>query len=471
MKPARLSLRLALLGGTWGTLLVCALVAFFYIALTRQLDNQTQSHLRDKFEQVLHTISEEPSGESIRANSHRLSEFLIGHEDLHIALSKFDSRDLIGSFGDAAQESSERIIRTPEEHYSEWRLNGARYLSVASEGQTRNGDRLFVIVTSGRLNDDRLQAYFLGLSLFILPVALALVVAGAWWITQSGLRPLSRLRQAAASVTTHDLSYRLATDDLPIELRELAISFNKMLERLEDGVSRLAQFSGDLAHEMRTPISNILGKTQVTLSKERSADDYRTVLESNVEEFVRLGSLVNDMLFLTQVERAEAALNLEPLDLRQEAARAAEFFETIMEDNGIRIHIEGHGVVDADRLMVQRAVLNLISNAIRHTPKGAEIFVQIDQLGDSTAITVSNPGEHIPTKHLPNLFERFYRVDPSRSRAQGGTGLGLAIVKSIMKLHGGDVTVESEAGRMTSFCLSFPKHAKLMNSAAPASQS
>jgi two-component system heavy metal sensor histidine kinase CusS len=455
MKPARLSLRLALSGGALGALLVCALVAFFYVALTQQLDNQTRDHLSNKLQQVLHAVSEEPDSEGTRQNSHRIAEYLIGHDELHIAIAS-PSGDLIASFSDVGKESLNRVNRSSGTPYTDWHLNGARLLSVVGEGKSKNGESSLAIVTVDRRNDDRLQSYFLRLSLFALPIALALVVIGAWWIAYNGLKPLRRLRQATASVTTHDLSYRLTTNDLPIELRELADSFNRMLERLDEGVSRLFQFSGDLAHEMRTPISNLLGKTQVTLSKTRPADEYRSVLESNVEELERLSRLVDDMLFLTQVDHAVAALRLEPVNLNEEITRTADFFGTVAAEDDIAIRIHGRGTVEADRLMVQRAISNLLSNAIRHTPKGETVSVHIERKQDRTTVTVSNPGEHIAAEHLPHLFERFYRVDPGRSRSQGGTGLGLAIVNSIMKLHGGHVSVESASGGKTSFHLTFP---------------
>jgi len=288
-----------------------------------------------------------------------------------------------------------------------------------------------------------------------------LVVVGAWWIARRSLSPVFRLRQAAAAITARDLSYRLADDGLPAELRELATSFNRMLERLEEGVSRLFQFSGDLAHEMRTPISNLLGKTQVTLSKVRPGDEYRSVLESNVEELERLGRLVDDMLFLAQADHAQAALQWETVDLKREAARIAEFFEPVAEEQEIVVHINGAGVIQADRLMIQRAISNLMSNAIRHTPRGGTVTVRITETsGAGTTLSVSNTGESIPPEHFPHLFERFYRADPGCSRTHGGTGLGLAIVKSIMTLHGGNANAESGPGGITSFHLAFQNRAR-----------
>ena len=289
MKSGSLSLRLAVWVGALGTSLVCAVIGFSYFALVRQHDSLAHEHLRGKLEQVQHALIEEPDVGAIRADAHRLADLLVGHEELHLAVSRQESDAALASFSVIARESLSRVRREiGQEPYLDWRAaDGRRLLSLTAQGKVRNGEPVAVVVTIDRRADDKLQATFLRTALLALPIALALVVAGAWWIAQRGLTPLFRLRQAAASVTTRELSYRLADEGLPTELRELATSFNRMLERLEEGVSRLIQFSGDLAHEMRTPLSNLLGKTQVTLSKVRSADEYRSVLESNAEEFVR----------------------------------------------------------------------------------------------------------------------------------------------------------------------------------------
>lgn len=458
MNPASLSLRLAVWVGALGTFLVCAVIGYSYLALLQELDSQSREHLRGELEQVRHALIEEPNVGAISANTSRLVDLLIGHDDLHLAVTRPESEEALASYSAIAKESVSRVRgETGQDPYINWRSGDSRrLLSLVAQGKVGNGETVAVVVTVDRRADAKLQASFLRTALLALPFALALVVVGAWWIARRGLRPLFRLRQAVASVTTHDLSYRLMDNGLPAELREVATSFNRMLERLQEGVSRLFQFSGDLAHEMRTPLSNLLGKTQVTLSKARSADEYRSVLESNAEELERLGRLVDDMLFLAQAEHAQAALQWETVDLKQEAARVAEFFESVAEEQQVAVRVDGRGIIQADRLMVRRAISNLVSNAIRYTPQGGSIMVRIRETPETGAtVSVSNSGEGILAEHLPHVFERFYRADPGRSRTQGGTGLGLAIVKSIMALHGGDANAESEPGGITSFRLVF----------------
>jgi two-component system heavy metal sensor histidine kinase CusS len=458
MKPMRLSLRLAVSVGALGILLVCAVLGASYLALVQQLDNHAREHLRGKLVQAQHVLIEAPDVEGIGARTGKLADLLIGHDEQHIAVSRPGSDVAIASYSAIARESLLRVRhRVQPNTYLDWRAgDGKRLLSLAAQGKVQNGETVAVVVTIDRQGDDKLQASVFRTILLALPIALIFVMVGAWWIAWHGLTPLLRLRRAVASVTTRDLSYRLAEDGLPAELRELATAFNRMLERLEEGVTRLVQFSGDLAHEMRTPISNLLGKTQVTLVKGRSADEYRSVLESNVEELERLGRLVDDMLFLAQVDRAQAALRLEPVDLNQEAKHVTEFFEFVADEREVAVSVDGTGIVQADRLMIQRAISNLMSNAIRYTLRSGSITIRITEgSGAGTILSVSNTGEGIPSEHLAHLFERFYRADPGRSRAAGGTGLGLAIVKSIMALHGGSANVESKLEGITSFYLIF----------------
>ena len=463
MKPASLSLRLAVWVGALGTLLVCAVISFSYLALVQQLDGQSREYLRGKLAQVQHALIEEPDVGAISADAHRLADLLIGHDELHLAVSRPESDAALASFSVIARESLPRVRREiGQDPYINWRAGGgSRLLSLVAQGKVRNGETVAVVVTVDRRADDKLLASFLRIALLALPIALALVVVGAWWIARHGLKPLFRLRQTVTSVTTRDLSYRLIDNGLPAELREVATSFNRMLERLEEGVSRLFQFSGDLAHEMRTPISSLLGKTQVTLSKVRSADEYRSVLESNAEELERFSRLVDDMLFLAQADHAQAAVQWETVDLKQEATRVVEYFGSVAEEQQVTVRVDGAGVIQADRLMIQRAISNLVSNAIRHTPRGGSVTVRITETPDAGAtVSVSNSGDGISPEHLPHLFERFYRADPGRSRTQGGTGLGLAIVKSIMTLHGGNANAESEPGGITSFHLVFQNRAQ-----------
>ena len=255
---------------------------------------------------------------------------------------------------------------------------------------------------------------------------------------------------------TQDLSHRLAVENLPRELSELARGINVMLDRLDAGVQQLSQFSDDLAHELRAPLTNLMGKAQVTLSRARAPDEYKSALESSTEELDRLARIVADMLFLAQVSHPAARVSFTTVNLRDEALRVMDLFALSAEDKGLRLNLAGDAWVLGDRLMIQRAISNLLSNAIRHSPHGSGIALQIDSHDQRVSLTVSNPGAGIEAQHLPHLFERFYRADNSRARSEGGTGLGLAIVRSIISLHQGQAEATSVLGSVTSFRLIFP---------------
>ena len=230
-----------------------------------------------------------------------------------------------------------------------------------------------------------------------------------------------------------------------------------MLDRLDDGISRLSEFSSDLAHEMRTPLATLLGRTQVALSQHRTSEQLVDVLEGNVEELQRLSRLISDMLFLAQSEHATAALQLTRFDLHAEAVKVAEYLELLAQERDVGVVVEGAGVVVADQSLVQRAITNLVSNAVRHCGSGTQVRILVEADGDRMCLVVVNLGEPISSQHLERLFDRFYRVDSSRNRDAGGTGLGLAIVKAIMKLHRGTAEASSTPEGETRFTLTFPE--------------
>lgn len=242
------------------------------------------------------------------------------------------------------------------------------------------------------------------------------------------------------------------------ELRELEQAFNGMLARLDESFTRLSQFSANLAHDMRTPLTNLLAAAQVALSQRRSAEDYRDVIESSVDEYQRLSRMIEDMLFLARSDQADALLSFRSFDAVAEAERVAGYYETVAEDAQVKIEVMGEGKVRADLLLFQRALSNLLSNALVQAPQGSTIAIDCKEEPDSTTLSVSDSGAGIEARHLERIFERFYRVDPARHRSASGTGLGLAIVKSILNSHGGQCGCESRPHVRTRFWLRFPNH-------------
>jgi two-component system heavy metal sensor histidine kinase CusS len=264
------------------------------------------------------------------------------------------------------------------------------------------------------------------------------------------------LAQVAQGISANRLGERLPPESVPTELADLAISFNDMLERLEGSFRRLSDFSSDLAHELRTPISNLMTETQVAISKARSADQYREVLYSNLEEYERLARMIADMLFLAKADNGLIVPSSEMVDLAAETRELFGFYEAFAEEQGVSLILAGAGSVGGDRLMIRRALSNLLSNAIRHTPRGGTVKVLVGQHSSGDIhLSVDNPGEDIEPEHLPRLFDRFYRIDRSRQKASEGAGLGLAITKSIIEAHRGTIRISSAEGT-TRFAIAFP---------------
>ena len=286
--------------------------------------------------------------------------------------------------------------------------------------------------------------------------ALATALLGAW-AARSGLRPLRRMSAVACGVSAQSLNARLPEDDMPPELAEMAHHFNAMLGRLDDSFQRLSAFSADIAHELRTPLSNLLTHTQVTLTRPRPIEDYREALHSNLEELQWMAQLVNDMLYLAKADHGLLMPKREPLELADEVNVLLEFFAPLAEDARVTLSREGHARMEGDRSMLRRALSNLLDNALRFTPAEGEVRVRIIEQSGGLSLTIENSGEGIDGALLPRLFDRFYRADPARQEGSSEhAGLGLAITQSIVRAHGGQIRCESESG-WTRFVIELPK--------------
>ena len=265
-----------------------------------------------------------------------------------------------------------------------------------------------------------------------------------WIAVQHGHRPLHRIVEQVRQVSANELNTRLDPDSVPIEITELAVSFNDLLQRLEEAFSRLANFSADIAHELRTPITNLMTQTQVAISQARGTEEYQEILYSNMEEYERMAQMIGDMLFLAKAGNGLAPPNAEEIDLGNEVRNLFDYYEALAEEQRVSLKLEGNSHIKGDRLMLRRALNNLISNAIRHTPPDNAVTVQLSTKDNKTRIVVQNPGTPLAAEHFNKIFDRFYRVDPSRQRSTEGAGLGLAIAKSIVEAHGGEITATSD---------------------------
>ena len=292
----------------------------------------------------------------------------------------------------------------------------------------------------------------------VLGAALLLSAVAGYRIARHGLRPVEEIAAKARRIRSTTLDERIETTGLPAELHSLAGTFNEMLDRLQESFGRLAQFSADIAHELRTPLTNLRGEAEVALGRARSPEEYREAIGSCLEECERLSHLVDTLLFLARAERVPASLDRERVDVVQELQRAREFYDAAATGGGVVLDISTDQTIAADlnRTLFQRALGNLVTNALNHTPNGGEVTLRASLDNGALRVEVADTGCGIPPEDLPRVFDRFFRVDRARSSADGGAGLGLAIVKSIVALHGGSVQIASEVGRGTRVTLNIP---------------
>ncbi|HZS55567.1 MAG TPA: heavy metal sensor histidine kinase, partial [Bryobacteraceae bacterium] len=318
-----------------------------------------------------------------------------------------------------------------------------------------NGQRYTIQLAQDRTSDERVERNFGYLLMFVLLCSMFASRLIAVTVTKRGLRPLEEMTQTVHRIGPTHLNERVAATGWPGELQPLAVAFDNMLERLNDSFTRLSQFSADLAHELRTPVANMLGEAQVALTRDRSSCEYRATIESIIGECERLSGIVDNLLFLARADAAREPVARKWFDARTAAEKIAAFYQMIADERHVAIRCGGGGQIYADPALFERAVGNLLDNALRFAPEKSCIGITLTERPAAFEVAISDHGPGIGPEHLPRVFDRFYRAESSRSTE--GTGLGLALVKSIVQLHGGSATIESEVGKGTTVRLLFPK--------------
>ena len=291
----------------------------------------------------------------------------------------------------------------------------------------------------------------------VLSVSLLVAIVAGYLIARRGLKPVSRLAAIVDGLGAAHLHRRVADDGWPPELRPLADNFDQLLARLDQSFERISRFSADIAHELRTPLHILQGEAELALSRERSNEHYRDCIISATEEYERLTQMVDALLFLARTESPEALPDKTTLLLSGEISSVCAFYQALADEQDVKLLVAGDAQLACDTALLRRALGNLIVNALRHTPPGGSIAVEVNtNAANCVSIAVSDTGEGIPASDVPYVFDRFFRADNARSANGSGTGLGLSIVQSIMQLHGGSVALRSEPGVGTTAVLSFP---------------
>ena len=431
-------------------------------AIEAHFVEQDIAEMGGKLELVRHELGRLRTPADVATLPHQLADALVGHHDLSVAVIAPDGRQVFATHGarfpPGLLENARIDAFSLRPELLKWSDEQHTYRGFAEKTVTglTNGSPYTVAIALDIAHHEEFMAAFQEMLWFAIGGGVLLAGLLGWIAAWRGLAPLHEIAEVAQGISANRLTERLPIDSVPAELVDLATSFNEMLARLEDSFQRLSHFSSDLAHELRTPVGNLTIQTQVALSQLRSAEEYREVLYSNLEEFERLARMVGDMLFLAKADNGLMVPNLARLELAREVDDLIDFYEALADEQKVAIVRSGNASVLGDQIMLRRAIGNLLSNAIRHAPSGTSVKIELDDAGrDGVRIAVENTGASIPADHLARLFDRFYRVDPARQQGGDGAGLGLAITKSIVEAHGGRISVSSEEG-VTRFTLILP---------------
>lgn len=469
--PWSITARLAVLFTLSACVTLGVATIFLHEVLTESLEKDDYQLLADKVYWLRVTLRDHPDNRAFllhevqtesgaaKLGSHNVffTRVLDGNGQILIETPEMDARLAPSMFPAPAPTDEVPAIM------SRWNApDGRSYQLMSARAVTGGNPSLRVLqVALDDTLEERLLEDYRHISVAVLLLGTLLFAAIGIVIVRRSMQPLRDIARAAEQVTASQLNERVEPSRWPAELKDLAQSFDLMLGRLDDSFTRLSQFSADLAHELRNPIHTLMGQTEVALSRDRDAAEYREILQSNLEELNRLTRMINGLLFLARADNPNTHIELSTLDARLELEAVREFHEALADDKGVALTCEGQAQVEADPTLFRRALTNLVSNALRHTPPQGQVKLAVRQ--DKTGavlVSVSDTGPGIAPEHLPWIFDRFYRPDRMNIHNPEGSGLGLAIVKSIMDLHGGTVGVTSDAAAGTLFTLRFPAPSK-----------
>lgn len=448
-RPPSLTLRLTLLFG------FAAAIVFsgFGWIIERSVENHFHTEDAAELELIASAVSQAlttwEDTNKLTALEQRFYDILLGHHGAVLYVTKAGGNTVFTSLGgpDLSKITSNGTLNDKNNGVYNWSDSEHTYrvLTRSLSYDTATGRRTYRMSIAVAIDYHLrfLDGFYRTTRIMIISGIVVMGLMG-WIAVRRGHLPLHSIVNQIRSISASDLHTRLSPATVPRELTDLAVSFNEMLERMENSFQRLSNFSDDIAHELRTPMTNLLTQTQVALTKTRNVDEYREILYSNMEEYERMAQMISDMLFLAKADNGLFQLEKVEVDLAIEVQELFDYYEAWADECGVTLSLDGNAKVPGDKLMLRRVLSNLISNAIRHTPKGKTVKVHLDRVSDNKiSIIVENPGVIIASEHIPKIFDRFYRVDAARQREGEGAGLGLAIVKSIVDLHHGTIEANS----------------------------
>ena len=436
--------------------ILLAFSGFLYLSLSRSLRDEQDAGLKAAAAQLRANTDFQNGQPSLGDAASQLSP------GVTVAMYDSSGTALLGgvsrwpalaaaSARDQAAKGSETFVTVQTGANNAWRVLAA---PVQENGRT------LAVLEVGQ-SEGELQTALGQLLLLIglaVPATLVLAAGGGLFLAHRALSPIDRITRTAGRIGAEDLSRRLGMAESHDEVGRLASTFDDMLERLESAFQRQRRFTADASHELRTPLAIVASQVDVALERPRSVDEYRDALGVVRNEAERMRQLVSELLMLARADSGQELLEEEPVRLYELAGEVVEQLLPLSEAKGLRLEVgrTDPAVVKGDETRLMQLLFNLADNALKYTPAGGTVTISVEQRDGQALLAVSDTGIGIAPRHLPHLFERFYRVDKARSRAEGGSGLGLAICDWIARAHGGKIEVDSTPGLRSTFTVLLP---------------
>ncbi|WP_033568035.1 heavy metal sensor histidine kinase [Dickeya undicola] len=463
-RATSLTVRCSLLFALTAALVVSLVGGYLYGALRQEMYRRSDLQVTGRVEYYRHLLSKNFTLPMLAANT-GMFENMLGSEQDVLLFSLPGQKPLINVnpahivLPDIPPIAVDALLQTDAVR-SGVTAQGVPLRAIAALVRLNDGQILQIAAAHVMFNEQKMLESYLWRVVGAVVIAFVLIGGLGYLVLRRGLSPLWRVTAQASAITPHTLSARVSETDAPQEVRQLIRAFNAMLDRLTEGYLRLTQFSADLAHEIRTPIGALMGHCQVALYQPRSVEEYETLLSDNIAELERISRMVENILFLARADHEQPVLDRIRIETATELHRVADYFEMLADERGIELLCEGNATLTGDALLFQRALSNLVANAVRYAKADSPVRLRATTASEQVIVEVTNMGPVLPPAQLARLFDRFYRADATRSASSDSSGLGLSIVRAIMTLHGGEVTVSCDPidetiGRIT-FRLIFP---------------
>ncbi|MBI5716312.1 MAG: heavy metal sensor histidine kinase [Burkholderiales bacterium] len=430
LQRASIAVRLTFGLGLVALLIFGATATWLQRALRAQLEAADAAALRGKASVVHHFVEEAARSGDRAALFHHLDDLGIGHDGLHLWLLSAGGESIYGKQAPTPQPAGRGRVGMPAIEVD--------VLTQALPASSPWPGGMVRVAMAAQRREDLLQTHLATVGVVCAFGVVATVVL-SWMVTRRCLRIVTRLSDEAGSITPQALRARLTEPPPRVELAGLVRAFNRALDRLEGAYGQVRSFNANVAHELRTPLASLITGTQVALSTPASCEELRATMASNLEELELLNAIVNDMLFLSRADRGDRAEGLEEVHLDEEGDKVIGYCEALLHEARVQAERVGDARVICNGPLVRRAIVNLLTNAIRYTAPGGKIGIRIDRCDGGVQVGVDNPGEPISPDVREQMFDRFFRADALRGAVPPGRGLGLAIVAAVARMHGGTV--------------------------------